>query len=345
VENKKISIIVPVYNAEKYLNRCINSLIRQTYSNIEIILINDGSVDNSPNICIQYAKENHRINVLHTENKGVSNARNIGIHNASGEYLMFCDSDDWVEENWCEEFIKAANEYKNKYFFICGFNHIDSMNNCNKRKRYSFSDNEVYSRISKHNLLKLNNKWLLQTLWNKIFVTSIVKENNIKFNKTISLGEDCVFILDYLSCCKKDFLIINATLYNYNQSNINSLWFQYRKDLLETIKIKQKIMFETLEKINACSEENINLYYDNYFNNILMCLNNVMSKQNKSNVFEKINQIKDILNDEDISKVIINTNNDSLVFKSIKSQKAMRVYICLLFKLLKTNIYKVVYGQ
>jgi len=103
---KKISIIVPVYNVEKYLKRCLDSITKQTYSNIEILLVNDGSTDNSGEICNNYSNNDDRIRVIHKKNGGLSDARNIGLEAAKGEYVLFIDSDDYISENACEEFIR-----------------------------------------------------------------------------------------------------------------------------------------------------------------------------------------------------------------------------------------------
>lgn len=110
-----ISIIVPIYNAEKYLNRCITSLLQQTYSNIEILLIDDGSTDHSLEICRKY--RDSRIRVISKQNEGVSATRNLGIELAKGEYIMFCDADDFVEKEWCEWHLWGIEKYPDA--FIC----------------------------------------------------------------------------------------------------------------------------------------------------------------------------------------------------------------------------------
>ena len=111
LNNPMVSIIVPVYNVEKYLGKCINSLLQQTYSNIQIILINDGSTDSSGNICNKYSDFDKRIFVLHKQNEGVSAARNAGIDISIGEYLLFVDSDDWLEANTVAELIEKKYGY------------------------------------------------------------------------------------------------------------------------------------------------------------------------------------------------------------------------------------------
>ncbi|WP_066633812.1 glycosyltransferase [Desulfolucanica intricata] len=108
--NPIISIVVPVYNVEQYLDRCVNSLINQTFKDIEIILVDDGSTDNSPKLCDEYARQDNRIKVIHKKNGGLSDSRNMGIHYAKGEYILFVDSDDYIENDTCEKFANIVSE-------------------------------------------------------------------------------------------------------------------------------------------------------------------------------------------------------------------------------------------
>ena len=116
----KISVVVPVYNVEKYLRKCIDSIINQTYKNLEIILVDDGSPDKCGEICDEYAKKDNRVKVIHKKNAGVSSARNDGIDNATGEYIIFVDSDDWLEDNAIEIMVDKLNEYDYDCVF-CNF--------------------------------------------------------------------------------------------------------------------------------------------------------------------------------------------------------------------------------
>jgi glycosyltransferase involved in cell wall biosynthesis len=129
---KKISIVIPVYNVEKYIKRCLDSVINQTYKELEIILVNDGSIDNSGNICDEYAKKDERIKVIHKKNGGLSDARNIGIENAVGNYIGFVDSDDWILPNMYESLLNLCEEH-DAQISICNVftdeNHINANNN------------------------------------------------------------------------------------------------------------------------------------------------------------------------------------------------------------------------
>ena len=126
--NPEISIIVPVYNADRYLKNCISSILNQSFYNFELILINDGSKDCSGEICDNYASKDKRVKVIHKNNEGVSIARNIGIDMSKGKYIMFCDSDDVIEKDWCRS---LYNLYTNNHnsVAVCGFNIINYRNN------------------------------------------------------------------------------------------------------------------------------------------------------------------------------------------------------------------------
>ena len=128
---RKVSIIIPVYNAEKYLSECINSIIYQSYNNLEIILVNDGSTDNSIYICRQYANKDNRIIVIDSDNYGVSYARNIGIERATGKYIVFIDSDDMIEKDYIGILVTEMEE-KNLDMVVCGYKDINIVSNVKK---------------------------------------------------------------------------------------------------------------------------------------------------------------------------------------------------------------------
>ena len=161
--NSLISIIVPVYNVEKYLNECIDSIIAQTYSNIEIILVNDGSTDASGKICDEYEKKDSRIKVIHQDNAGLSAARNAGMAVATGEYLYFVDSDDYVDEKLCEKCIERFDNC-NAEVIVFGFDYVDE--DGNKIKDYLPCPDQL---SSKEMLCKLLSGNMYDYAWNKMY--------------------------------------------------------------------------------------------------------------------------------------------------------------------------------
>ena len=212
---EKISIVVPVYNAEKKINRCVESLRSQIYSNIEIILINDGSTDETLAICKKYQELDERIFVIDKPNGGVSSARNAGIDVANGKYIMFCDSDDWVYEDYCIAMLEHAVQ---GHLIMCEFDEVTSENDC-LGERDNRCDIEV---IRKEEFLNYR-KAGIGSPWNKLFDLDIVKRFEIKFPMEISLGEDLAFVMEYLKHTESTIVYLHRKLYVYQNEDTVSL--------------------------------------------------------------------------------------------------------------------------
>lgn len=206
-----VSVIVPVYNVEEYLEKCINSLLKQTYSNIEIILIDDGSTDKSLMICEQFEFTHKNIKVIHKKNGGVSSARNLGVETANGRYIVFVDADDWVEERFISELCKLISK-ENVQLGIVGYRKIENNNNVKECKQLSYKT-ILLSQIDALNKI-LNRVMYLGYMCNKIFDKEIIVNNNIKFNEDIKIWEDLVFCCQYIRCINY-IEYYNMPLYNY----------------------------------------------------------------------------------------------------------------------------------
>lgn len=208
-----ISIIIPVYNAEKYIERTLNSIKEQTYSNYEIIIINDGSTDESVKICNDFKKKNNniKITVITQKNSGVSNARNSGICLSKGKYIIFVDSDDSLEKNMLKDLsdsIKIADLVISGYWWdINGHTNSKSHISCN---------------VDKSNIIELFEKGFINQLWNKIYVSDIIKKNNIRFDENLKVAEDLDFNLRYISYCNGDILFLDRYVYKYYIRNSRS---------------------------------------------------------------------------------------------------------------------------
>lgn len=214
----KISVIVPTYNTERYIGTCIESLINQTYENIEIILIDDGSLDDSGKICDMYAKKDSRIRVLHIKNQGVSVARNIGIDSSKGDYIAFVDSDDYVEPTYFKSMVEAMSS--NIDIVICGVTNI-----CGKKIKIDYPNSPCFFTIDdlKRNYdayMPINGPFC------KLYRRELVGE--IRFEKNIVMGEDFLFNLKYFSMCK-NFAAVKSAAYVYNRSNAFSATHRYRE--------------------------------------------------------------------------------------------------------------------
>jgi len=212
--NALISIIVPVYNVESYLERCIDSIINQRHKNLEIILINDGSTDSSGKICDDYAKNDDRIKVYHIKNGGSSIARNYGIERSSGEYIGFVDSDDWIKPEMYHELIKFALKHKLK---VVECSHIKASD---VKLKNNLENNEIRGKIESRDIaLKriINNKRF--AVWRRLYHKSVIE--NRYFIKNI-LHQDVYYTVDILNEVNQIGFIENK-YYVYNLENPNSV--------------------------------------------------------------------------------------------------------------------------
>lgn len=235
---QKVSVIVPVYNSEQYVGYCINSILNQTYRNIEVILIDDGSTDGSLKICRNYENIDKRVKVIATPNKGVSSARNIGISKASGKYLQFVDSDDTIASEMIERLVVAIETYKMDIVF-CGMSMITLDDNQRVKSRVDFSSkvmgkecvltNKVFMEKLPYIML---NTVLLEGPCNKIYRKDIFDKLKLEFAEDISLGEDFLVNMEYYNECN-GAVFLEESYYYYMQHNSESLTKKMREDRFE----------------------------------------------------------------------------------------------------------------
>ena len=231
-----ISIVVPVYKSEKTLAGCLDSLLAQTYSDIEIICVIDGSPDSCGEICDGYAAKDARVKSIKRENGGVSSARNRGIEEAGGEYLMFVDSDDTVEPDYCEKMWKAHAE-TGADLVICGFHHwyvgrdvVKVPSNPGVYAVESIGQNKESLKCDfAKDFLKLYQEGFLNMPWNKLFKKSAAG----RFDTTLSLGEDLLFNMNYLEKCEKITVISDALIHYIQEEKGNTLSTKKRDNKLE----------------------------------------------------------------------------------------------------------------
>lgn len=205
-----ISIIVPVYNVERFLPKCIESLISQTYKDIEIILVDDGSPDDCGRICDEYAKKDNRIKVIHQINKGVSAARNVALAQAQGDYIAFCDPDDFCAEDMYEKML-AAMEDSDADLVTCGYDYYNENYQLDKNRSYVIQDNEMMARDDLFRKLADMPPTIRHGVVTKVFRRSLI--GTIKFDTDLKSAEDANFLLDYLKHINKA-VFVHLPLYN-----------------------------------------------------------------------------------------------------------------------------------
>lgn len=240
-----ISVIVPVYNVEKWLGRCVDSILAQTFADFELLLIDDGSKDSSGAICDEYATKDERIRVFHKPNGGVSSARNLGLDNARGEWITFCDADDYVHDHWLEAFITNAIKTD---LVITGFEIIDQRSGA---KRFCGED---LSGSIESCFDKITNCEMQGSLGNKLFKAKFINEQKLRLDRNIRLREDEEFVFKYLTYCNI-VKSIDCPTYVYIEPDWAN---KYIENLDETIYLYESlfnslIKFENSEEIKSKS--------------------------------------------------------------------------------------------
>ncbi len=242
-----VTIIVPVFNAENTLKRCVNSILSQEYQNTEIILVDDGSTDNSLAICLEYARKDSRVSIVAKENTGVSHSRNIGISSALGKYLQFVDSDDWITENATKVLVEKAEEAQTD-MVIANFYRVI---NGRKAEKGNIKNKSIMDKkeIITH-MMKEPANFYYGVMWNKLYRRDIITAHRIVCCTDINWCEDYLFNLDYIRYAET-FVAVNVPVYYYVKTK-NSL-VSKECNLNSTIRMKIKLfesykeLFESME--------------------------------------------------------------------------------------------------
>ncbi|OBS13154.1 hypothetical protein ATE49_13900 [Elizabethkingia miricola] len=297
MENPLISVIIPVYNVEKFISQCLDSLINQTYSKIEIITIDDGSTDNSLIILQEYAKTDERLKVVAVQNGGVSEARNKGIELAQGEYIMFVDSDDWIDIKMIETLLSHSTDYLDLVQCSYTRSYVDKF-----VPRLLNVSGVIPNKVFKRKLIGMIKEELSDPSQAdsfvipvaKLYKSKIIKDYKIRFIslKKIGTNEDLMFNLDYCNNIKGDILILNEPLYYYRKTNGESITSTYKPQLFN----QWKSLFSILKNNYLENDKDFNEAFNNR-----ICLSiiglGLNELKNKNNFYTQLKKIKFILND------------------------------------------------
>lgn len=273
---KLVSIIVPVYKVEQYLPRCIDSILAQTYTNFEVILVDDGSPDKCPQICDDYAKKDKRIKVIHKANAGVSEARNTGIDIAKGDFICFVDSDDYVTPSYLELLITKQEKTGADIVFGRYFEEFNGSFYMKDEDLIDLTDNRNY------NLFFVGTNNVMGAIWRLLINKELLK--NIKFDKKLKYCEDLYFVLKLLKTnCKISCIDIPIYYYVYNPSSITKTITK------ETCYMCSDGNLKCLELVKSDIEDSViqTIYFRLY---IMACIQKIKIKDNKCiKDFEKYN--------------------------------------------------------
>lgn len=244
----KVSIIIPIHNGENVLKRCLDSILKQTYKDFELILVNDGSVDSSEHICRKYMEQDSRIKLISKEQEGVSATRNRGIEEAVGEYIQFVDCDDYLASDYVETMVTAMEE-KLADLVIAGYTRRRDGQVVENLPNPAFYATKL--EFAK-DFFKLYNCWYLNTPWNKLFRRECIKEY---FPLNRSLGEDLLFNLEYMRNVEQ-IAVIACGGYQYCIENENSLGIQFRADKFSnSMDLHRQVLTFAREELELLDEE------------------------------------------------------------------------------------------
>lgn len=343
----KISIIVPVYNVEKYIDKCLESLVNQTLQDIEIIVVDDGSPDNSSAIYNKYAKQDCRIKIIKKKNAGVSEARNTGMEIATGDFFMFVDSDDWMPVDGCEI---LYNEYlRTKADMILADAYIvtdgQAVKNDIFKDAFTTEDSNFFKAYQKACIGYCYNpnpavKWNIPGLgspWNKLFNSKIIRDYNLKFDPYVmGIYDDNLFTLHYVMKIKSMsyikspvyyFRIVTGSLtqgYKANTLDINSRIFEKINEFMEKTGDKEYYMEAFYVYIIRRFSKSMNVYF--------------FAKNNKKNLKESFAELKAVMNSEPYKTAIKNVNLNNLLYNHkivvimARLNSPRLIWLCLKFK-------------
>ena len=322
---KLVSIIIPVYNSEKYISRCIESIINQSYKNLEILCIDDGSSDSSLNLIKDYANKDNRIKIYSQSNNGPSVARNYGLNIAIGDYIMFVDSDDYIHHNMVELLINSIS--RNNTMVLC--NNMEIYNDKSE-------DRELFENLNKD----LNKNLVIEEIakgkaglvCGKLFNKSIVDKFNIRFKKDITMCEDQIFFLNIAMNCE-EFIHIPKSLYYYDRCNENSITIKYNSNAMDNQLRVLTYIEELLEQSNLEKSKINQIINKRFMESINYCINNEVLDTNLMNIKQKIKNIERIINNKKINYQITNIQPSSfreqIIINSFKRNNFKFMYYAL----------------
>lgn len=328
-----VSIILPVYNAEDYLEKCIQSILNQEYKNIELIIVNDGSTDNSDYVCRKFSKSDQRVRYYLQENSGPSVARNKGIEIAAGEYVQFIDADDYLEINSIETLVTNIEDSD---LVIAGYRNVYSENENKKSINVQPSKTSLYPKETFLDIFgDILEKQLFHYTWHKLYRTEIVKQ--IKFLDEMKIGEDLIFNLDYMDIAE-NITLINEVVYNHIWYNQTSTTKAYHDNLFLTRKMMHERLASFLIRYDKFYGKNKKIIEELYANRIIACFSNINKDSSPLSYQERVNEIKLITDDKSVTNIIFRFNDMKFTKKLYGRLLQKRSYTCIMYYSLFTEL-------
>lgn len=334
----EVSIIVPIYNGQDFIEKCVDMILKQTFTEFELILVNDGSKDNSEKICKRLALEDNRIKVLNKQNGGAWSARNFGINYSIGKYIMFLDCDDSYDKNLIKE---MYINIQNADLVICG--QTDMLIDKKGVKYKTITPQERYYNNKEEFLkdyIKLREEHIGATLWNKMYKRNIINKFDIKF-KDFKRGEDVIFNLEYfekVNSCR----IINKALYFYRIDTCNPWWIRYKDSLYSVLLDENQALIQKLTEWDIYDDYAIKSISSHFIKGIIGYFNLICDSRNDFKIKEQCTKILDILAkpkvQQDLEKCSVTRRFEKIIVRCMKNNNVLLIILFLKIKfLLKRN--------
>ncbi|WP_338506938.1 glycosyltransferase family 2 protein [Turicibacter sp. KK003] len=334
----KVSVVMPVYNAEKYLRRAIDSILNQTLKEIELILVNDGSKDKSIDICREYEARDSRIKVIDKKNEGACIARNTGISIAQGEYLQLVDADDYCELTMLEEQYYRAKE-TGAEVVMCGLKYDISLKNGEISYEESHYKNAILKgrQEIKEIMVDILNNTLFNYTHNKLYQLKFLRQKELKFIEWLPIDQDTNFNIDVfrnLSC----LTLSTDSYYHYIKTFEDTIVNRYHPKKIDVRAYRYERLMELFKEFNIYTEENQKWLASMYIHQVIDAFEMYFHQKCPLTRREKIQNIKDVINREDIIEALERvekgkTKFTDIVLKNMKKKNSSLIYYLIKFKM------------
>ena len=339
MKNPEVTIIIPVYNTEKYIRDCFGSIIKQSFSNFEVIVINDGSTDKSADICNEYCEKDSRFKIYNLKNQGAAKARNSALDLAKGRYIFFVDSDDWLEENAVKNHIREIKEVD----MVIGCSH-----NCYfkddkllyKKRDYFYEENKYLSKQQVRRMyVDIATNGVSHAPHNKMYKKSIIDKYNIRFPDRKKY-EDLDFNNNYIDKINS-LKIINSYDYNYRVSNLEGVALKLPSNMFEIFTDVNNELIALLKSWNVYDSKSEKMLKSKYITEVASCINNTYNPNLNYSFKERRSYIKRLINDDKVQEACRDVNSSrfvNIIAKLIKIKSLVLISACYRIKVTYKNL-------
>lgn len=308
-----VSIIVPIYNVEKYVKQCVDSILNQTYREIELILVDDGSPDGCASICDSFERMDKRVKTIHKKNGGLASARNAGLEIATGEYICFIDGDDWVDENYINQLICSIGN--NGKTLVVAEMSIDFLND-GFSQMIKLDSNKSRVPIKK-GFAEMMKTESFNYSCNKLYNRSVIEQGSFRFEEGSEPAEDFIFNSKYVRMISQVSFATGAP-YHYIRRDGNTMTNKYISDLYNKSKRTNDILRSLYLEFGQNEEEIANCYLETYIYRMFSCIPNLYRKETKETRKEKREIYQDMKSNQELRKCLLEFHTDDVHLKAFR---------------------------